>query len=135
MTWQRLGADLAIFAALFTGRAIYFALEVVYLATRGGLVFLTGIPTPGGAPLSIHLINVAIKGGWAALGYGLVLRLLFGRLNVGRLACLWLFGLGCIGGSGHLAISGNVPIQVIGNAVLLIYLLFGQIVARDWVSK
>ncbi|MGL6209978.1 MAG: hypothetical protein ACRC14_09145 [Paracoccaceae bacterium] len=135
MTWLRVRRELAIFAALFVGLFVYCALEVYYLLTLGGFFPLTGIPTPGGAPLIIHLINVAIKGAWAAFSYGASMRLMFGKVRIARVLSLWLFGIATIAVLGTLVFQGLLDIRVIGNLTIVVYVLIGQIVVRDWVSR
>jgi hypothetical protein len=131
----RIRRELAIFAAVFAGLFVYTALEILYVLTLGGLFFLTGVPTPGGAPLAIHLMNTAIKGGWAALAYVGVMRMFFGPIRWPRVAVLWATGLVIIGAFASLAMQGTIAAPSAGNAVLVAYVVIGQIIARDWVAR
>lgn len=131
----RLRKELGIFGALFAAMTMISVLDIYYVATGGGFLLLTGIPTPGGAPLWVHVMNMGIKGFWAAVAYGAVMKTLFGGVSVGRVAVLWITGLLIIALLGGLADSGALQIS---SAMLLgttAYFLIGQIVARDWVCR
>lgn len=131
----RLRKEVAIFGALFAAFATVTAIDVVYVATMGAFIFLSGIPTPGGAPVSIHVINFGIKGGWAAVAYSIVMRLAFGRISPLRVLVLWAVGLATVALLGSMAATGVIGTSaafLIGTAA---YLLIGQFIARDWVSR
>ena len=131
----RLRKELSIFGALFAAFATLTAIDVVYVVTMGKFVFLSGIPTPGGAPVSIHVFNLGIKGGWAAFAYGLVMRLAFGRVHPMRVALLWAIGLALVALLGSLAAAGVVRADVAFLIGLAVFLAVGQFVARDWVAR
>ena len=131
----RLRKELSIFGALFAAFATVTAIDVVYVMTMGKFVFLSGIPTPGGAPVSIHVFNFGIKGAWAALTYGLLMRLTFGRVHPMRVALLWAAGLALVALLGSLAATGVVTAEAAFLIGLAVYLAVGQVVARDWVSR
>jgi hypothetical protein len=133
--WPRVKRELAIFAAVFAGLFAYTALEVFYLRSYGGLFILTGVPTPGGAPLEIHLMNTAIKGCWAALAYVGVMRLFFGPIHWPRVAVLWAGGLAIIGIVASMAMQGMIALATAGNLALLAYVFIGQVVVRDWIVR
>jgi hypothetical protein len=135
MIWQTVrkyaGIVLATVAALF----VFILLEVVYVRTLGRMYFLTGIPTPGGAPLGIHVLNMGLKGGYSALAYALVMRLWFGRVFPRRVAALWLIGLIIVAIFGYAAMKGLMSPQMAGNIGLLAFLVISLVIARDWVSR
>jgi hypothetical protein len=131
----RLRKELSIFGALFVALLTVTAIDMVYLMTMGKFIFLSGIPTPGGAPVSIHVFNFGIKGGWAALAYGLVMRFAFGRVHPMRVALLWAVGLALVALLGSLAAVGVVGADAAFLIGLAVYLAVGQFVARDWVSR
>lgn len=131
----RFQKELSIFGALFVALLTVTAIDVVYVMTMGKFVFLSGIPTPGGAPVSIHVFNFGIKGGWAALAYGLVMRSAFGRVHPMRVALLWAVGLALVALLGSLAAVGVVRSGAAFLIGLAVYLAVGQFVARDWVSR
>ena len=131
----RLKKELSIFGALFAALVTVTVIDSLYLATMGALVFLSGIPTPGGAPVYIHVLNFGVKGGWAALVYALIMRAFFGQVNARRVAALWASGLVVIAVLGSAAGAGALEV---GQALLIglgTYLLIGQFLARDWVSR
>ena len=132
---RRLRKELSIFGALIAAFVTVTAIDVVYVMTMGKFIFRSGIPTPGGAPVSIHVFNFGIKGGWAALAYGLVMRLGFGRVRPMRVALLWAVGLALVALLGSLAAAGVVRADAAFLVGLAVYLAVGQFVARDWVSR
>jgi hypothetical protein len=124
-----------IVAATFAALATFVALEVIYERTFGRMVFLTGIPTPGGAPLVIHLFNLGLKGGYAALTYGLVMRLCFGRVAWARVAVLWASGLALVT---VLAIADSYELMSPANLFgigLGLFFLCSLAIVRTWVSR
>jgi hypothetical protein len=133
--WPRVQRELKIFAAVFAGLFVYTALEIFYLTTYGGFFLLTGLPTPGGAPLAVHLMNTGIKGGWAALAYVAVMRLYFGPIIFLRVVALWALGLGVIGVLASMAMHGTIAGPTVGNLATFAYLLVGQMIARDWIAQ
>lgn len=110
-------------------------LEVLYIMMMGRFIPLTGIPTPGGAPLSIHVMNMGIKGAWSALVYGLVMRWAFGKVVWSRVALLWLVGIAVVAVLGGLAAADLIPVAVAGWVGLAAYWATGQFIARDWASQ
>jgi hypothetical protein len=133
--WAVLRREAGILTATFTALASYVALEVVYLKTLGRFVILTGIPTPGGAPLVIHLFNVGLKGAYAALAYAVVMRLWFGRISWSRVAILWGSGLLFLTGLAIVDLYGFLWPALLIWIGLISYLVISTIFVRDWVSK
>lgn len=131
----RLRKELGIFGALLAAMAIMSVLDIYYVATAGGFLLLTGVPTPGGAPLWVHVMNMGIRGFWAAVAYGAVMKTVFGGVSVMRVTVLWCAGLSIIALLGTLVDCGALPISsamLLGTAA---YIFIGQIIARDWVSR
>ncbi|MDR5652286.1 hypothetical protein [Ruixingdingia sedimenti] len=126
---------LGVLGALAAGFLTWFLLEVLYVMTLGRVIPLTGIPTPGGAPVWIHVLNTGVKGAWAALAYGLVMRLVFGRVRWLRVALLWLVGLASAAALGGMAASGTISHDAGLLVALAGYGLIGMVIARDWVSR
>ncbi len=124
-----------IFAALFAGLFVLTCLDVLYMRTMGGYPLLTGIPTPGGAPLFIHVINMGLKGAYAALAYGLVMRGLFGRVSWGRVAVLWAVGLTIVAVLGGMAMAGALSVELMGWIGLALYFAIGHLFVGAWVSQ
>jgi len=127
--------ELGIFGALFAAMIIMSVLDIYYVATAGGFLLLTGIPTPGGAPLWVHVINMGIKGFWAAVAYAVVMKTVFGGISAIRVAVLWISGLLIIALLGGLADSGALQISSAMLVGMAAYFFIGQIIARDWVSR
>lgn len=126
---------LGVLGALAAGFLTWFLLEVLYIVTLGWFIPLTGIPTPGGAPVWIHVLNTGVKGAWAALAYGLVMRLVFGRVRWLRVALLWLVGLASAAALGGMAASGTISPDAGFLVALAGYGLIGMVIARDWASR
>jgi hypothetical protein len=133
--WPRVRKELGIFLASFVAVVILFVLEVFYVVTMGKFIFLTGIPTFGGAPLYIHVQNMGLKGAYAALAYTLVMRVWFGKIALTRVALLWGIGLCGIAALGQAAMSGVLSIGAANNLGLIVFFVIGQFLARDWVSR
>ena len=133
--WISAKRELKIFLALLAALFTVTALDVFYVLSMGGVFFLTGVPTPGGAPIGIHVLNFGIKGGWAALAYGLVMRVAFGSMNPMRLFVLWVIGLAIILLLGTLAATKTLEMQSASFIGMGLFLVIGQLIARDWVSR
>lgn len=127
--------ELGIFGALFAAMIMMSVLDIYYVATAGGFLLLTGIPRPGGAPLSIHVVNMGIKGIWAAVAYAVVMKAVFGGVSTFRVAVLWIAGLFIIALLGGLADIGAVQISTAMLVCMAAYFFIGQVIARDWVSR
>lgn len=127
--------EFSILGALLAGLVTYMVIEVIYVSTMGAFIFLHGIPTPGGAPLWIHLANTGIKGAWSALAYALVMRWAFGRVRPTLVAALWTIGLIILALLGGLAMQGVIASTTAENVALLSYLGLGWLVVRDWPSR
>ncbi len=132
---ERVRKELGIFGALFAAMIIMSLLDIYYVATAGGFLLLTGIPTPGGAPLWVHVTNMGIKGFWAAVAYAVVMKTVFGGVSAIRVAVLWIAGLLIIALLGGLAESGSLQISTAMLVGMAAYFFIGQVVARDWVSR
>ncbi len=128
---KNLGIVLATVAALFT----FWALDALYVLAMGRFFLLTGIPTPGGAPLAIHVFNMGLKGGYAALIYMLVMRSWFGRVAPKRVAVLWTVGLIVVAMLGGAAKNGVLSPLMATNIGLFAFAAISLFFARDWVSK
>jgi hypothetical protein len=135
MMWKVLRREGGILTATFTALASFVVLEFVYLKTLGRLVFLTGIPTLGGAPLGIHLFNVGLKGVYAALAYSVVMRLWFGRISWSRVAILWSSGLLLVAILAVADLYGFLWPAVLFWIGVISYLVISMVFVRDWVTK
>lgn len=133
--WARLRKELGIFLASIAAFSVAVMLEVFYVITMGQFFFLTGIPTPGGAPLIIHVMNMGLKGAYAATAYAIVMRLWFGKISIGRVAALWAFGLFVIALLGWAAMMGVLTINVASNLGLATFFVISLLLIRDWVSR
>ena len=80
-------------------------------------------------------MNVAIKGAWSALTYGMVMRMAFGRVVWRRVGVLWACGVTVADVLGGLSMHGALAVSTAGNLGLLTYLVVGQGVARDWAAR
>ncbi|THV20657.1 hypothetical protein [Peteryoungia ipomoeae] len=132
---MRLKKEFGIFGALFFAMAIMSMLDIYSMGTAGGFLLLTGVPTQGGAPLWVHVMNMGIKGFWAAIAYGAAMKAVFGGVSAIRVAALWIAGLLIIGFLGGLAENGVLQISTAMLVGIAAYFLIGQIIARDWVSR
>lgn len=135
MIWPRLRKEAGIAAATLAALATYVTLEVIYLLTFGRFVILTGLPTPGGAPLEIHIANMGLKGAYAALVYLLLMRLWFGRIVWWRGIVLWAVGLLTVALLGSAATAGWLTQNVAANVGLAAFVAVSLFVARDWVAR
>ncbi len=133
--WPVLRRETGFVLAGLAGTLIFVALEVIYLRSLGRLVFLTGIPTPGGAPLAIHVFNMAVKGAWAALAYGGVMRLWFGRVSWRRLAALWAAGVVTVALLGMAAMARWIDPSSAALVGLAAPLVVSVGIARGWVTR
>jgi hypothetical protein len=138
-----------VFAALKTGLALFLGWVAFVLAnvahlyawtrlygTLGAFALVTGFPTFGGAPVSIHMVNVAIWAIPATLAYGGAMRLLFGRPLVwGRLAAVYLLGVGSAAVAANLAASGYLSLPEAVNGFHLVYAVVGLFGVRTWVVR
>lgn len=95
---------------------------------------LVGIPAFGGGPFWVHLFNAGVWGAWGGLAYGLCMRMLFGSVQIGRLAVLFGLGLAAVAIGGQLAILGIVSAVSLGYLFLAGYAVAGLFVVRDWPS-
>jgi hypothetical protein len=99
-----------------------------------GLQLLLGVPTPGGAPYMIHLFNAMVWSVWAAAGFAIVTKLTYRLVDMRRIALLYLAGAILIAAGGWLAETGIVSLAALSNTLLLIYLLAGFLLVRDWAA-
>jgi hypothetical protein len=133
--WPRVRKELGFFLASFAAFSVAVLLDVFYVITMGQFYFLTGIPTPGGAPFLIHVINMGLKGAYAATAYAIVMRLWFGKISISRVAVLWVFGLFVIALLGSAAITGGLSVNAAVSLGLVTFFVSSLLVARDWVSR
>jgi hypothetical protein len=99
------------------------------------LQLLLGVPTPSGAPYLIHLFNAMVWGTWAATGFAIVTKLSYGFVNLRRIALLYLAGAILIAAGGWLSEMGIISLAALSNTILLIYLLAGFLLVRDWAAN
>ncbi len=137
MIRQRVREEAKIAACLLGGlfgvALTQMAAGAVWFGTPG-LQLLVGLQTPGGAPYVIHLFNAIVWGLWGAAGYSIATKLIYGFVNLRRIALLYLAGEMLIAAGGWLAETGTISLPALENAILLIYLLAGFLVVRDWAA-
>lgn len=134
-------ATLKTAVALFLGWVGFVLANVAHLIawirlrdTLGSFAVITGIPTFGGAPVGIHLVNVAIWAIPATLLYGAAMRLLFHRPLVWRrIAAIYVLGVGSAAVAANLAASGILTVPQAVNGFHLVYAVVGLFVVRTWV--
>jgi hypothetical protein len=127
--------ELSIFTALFSAGVVLTVLDGIYAVTGSVLIPLTGIPAHRDAPLSIHVMNIAVRGVWAAYAYGFVMRAFFGRVSASRVSRLWFLGLAIIALLGAFAPFGAISTSTGFGLCLSLYLITGKVFVRDWVFR
>ncbi|MBA8910507.1 hypothetical protein [Aminobacter ciceronei] len=138
MTRERIREDAKTAACLFGGFFGAILSQTAYVASWGlhtpGLQLLVGVQAPGGAPYVIHLFNAMVWGIWAAAGFSIVTKLVYGYVSIRRIALLYLAGEIFIATGGWLVDTGTLSFNAHTNTILLIYLLAGFLVVRDWAA-
>lgn len=104
------------------------------LPVQARLIF--GVPTFGGAPIAVHLLNHAWWGIPGALVYALILRLGFGHpVRWKRLILLYVTAVLMAAIFAHIMIGrGMAPLDVLANAQR-IWFFCGLFIIRDWIVR
>ncbi|MGF7008204.1 hypothetical protein [Aminobacter sp. BE322] len=132
--WREAKIAACLLGGLFGFALSQMALGASWYFELPGRQFVTGIQTPGGAPYVIHLFNAMVWGVWGAAGYSVVTKFIYGFVNLRRIALLYLAGEVFIAAGGWLVETGTISLSTLENAILLIYLLAGFLVVRDWAA-
>lgn len=132
--WKEAKIAVCLLGGIFGVVLAQIAYGATWYLTTPGLQLLVGFQTPGGAPYAIHLFNAVVWGLWGAAGYSIVTRLIYGFVNIRRIALLYLAGEMFIAIGGWLAGTGTISVAALSNTILLIYLVAGFLVVRDWAA-